>query len=45
MLRNATNNSSILSNSRLKQKQNDKIIEIAEKIDKLADICNGILMY
>ena len=45
MLRNATNNSSILSNSRLKQKQNDKIIEMDEKIDKLADICNGILMY
>ena len=45
MLRNATNNSSILSNSRLKQKLNDKNIEMAEKIDKLADICNGILMY
>ena len=45
MLRKVTNNSSILPNLRLKQKQYDKIIEMAEEIDKLADICNGILMY
>ena len=45
MLRKAINNSSILSNSRLKQKQNDSIIGMAEKVDTLADICNGILMY
>ena len=45
MLRKATDNSSILPNSRLKQKQYDKIIETTEKIDTIADIYNGIVMY
>ena len=41
MLRKATNDSSIHPNLRLKQNQYDKIIEMAEKVDKLVDICNG----
>ena len=41
MLIKATNDDSILPNLRLKQNQYDKIIEMAEKVDKLVDICNG----
>ena len=41
MLRNATNDRSIHPNLCLKQNQYNKIIEIAEKEDKLGDICNG----
>ena len=40
MLRKATNDSSTRPNLRLKQNQYNKIIEMAEKIDKLVDICN-----
>ena len=41
MLRKATNDSSIHPNVDLKQNQYEKIIEMAEKVDKLVDICNG----
>ena len=41
MLRKATNDSSIIPNLRLKQNQYDKIIERAEKVDKLVNICNS----
>ena len=41
MLRKVINNSSIHPNLHLKQNQYDKIIEMAEKVDKLVDICNG----
>ena len=41
MIRKETNDSSTLPNLRLKQNQYDKIIEMAEKVDKLVHICNG----
>ena len=41
MLRKATHDSSILPNLCLKQNQYDKIIGIAEKVDKLVEIYNG----
>ena len=41
MLRKLINDSRIIPNLRLKQKQYIKIIEIAEKVDELVDIFNG----
>ena len=43
VLRKATYDSNYIPNLRLKQDQYDKIIEMAVKLDKLVDICNGRL--
>ena len=43
VLRKATYDNNYIPNLRLKQDQYDKIIGMAEKLDKLADICNGRL--
>ena len=41
MLKKATNDITIIPDIRLKSSQYDKIIELAEKVDCLVDICNG----